>query len=69
MFKIDDKEVVDDGGSKTNKTVLNLSKNNKSRNSIYMPNIRAIKKLTFLIFDAKKILNYLRLTFIKALIF
>ena len=69
-FKIDDNEVVGiDDGSKVNKTIVNLSKNNKSKNLIYILNIKAIRKPIFLIFNAKKIFNYLRQTFFKALIF
>ena len=68
-FKVDDNEFVSNGGGRTNEKFINLSKNNKSRNLTYMPNIRAIKKRIFLIPNAKKIFNYLQLMFIKALIF
>ena len=48
------------GDNRTNKTILNLSKNNKSRNSIYVPNIKAIKELIFLILNTKKTFNHLK---------
>ena len=43
-------------------------KNVKFQNLTYMPNIRAMRKPIFLIYDAKKIFNFLWLVFIKALI-
>ena len=58
-------EVVDDGGGIANETVVNLYKNNKSRNLIYMPNIGVMEKLYCLILDPKKTFNYLRSVFIK----
>ena len=69
MFKIDNNEIVGDNDSRTNKTVVNLFKNNKSKNLIYMPNIEAMMELIFLIFNAKKIFNFLKLVFIKTPIF
>ena len=66
---VDYNEVVDSGDSKTNKTIINLSKNNKSKDSTYLPNIRTTKKSTFLIYNTKKAFNYLKQVFIKALIF
>ena len=68
-FKADDNKVVGDGGDKTNETVINLSKNKKSRNLTYVPNIKATGKPNFLTLDAKKAFNYLRLAFIKTPIF
>ena len=68
-FKINDNEVVVDSDKRTNETVVNLSKNEKSRSLTHIPNIGAIKELTFLTFDAKKTFNYLWLAFIKASIF
>ena len=68
MFKANDYEVVRIG-SKANKMVINLSKNNKSKNLTYMLNIEVTRKPNFLISNAKKTFNYLRQTFIKALIF
>ena len=66
-FRADDDEVVD-GGGRANETVMNLSKNNKSRNSTRVLNIGATRKPNFLTLDAKKAFNYLRLAFIKAFI-
>ena len=62
IFKANNNEVFEVGG-RVNKTVINLSKN-----LTYILNIEAIKKLTFLILNAKKTFNYLQLVFIKALI-
>ena len=45
---------------------MNSSKNNKSRYLNRVPNIRAMKKPTFLTFNAKKIFYYLKQAFIKA---
>ena len=36
---------------------------------MYIPNIKAIEKLFFLIFNTKKTFNYLKQAFIKVLIF
>ena len=69
MFRVDHTMVVNVGSSRTNRTIMNLSKNKKFRNSIHMPNIGAIKKSNFLTPNAKKAFNHLRLVFIKALIF
>ena len=69
VFRVDDNEIIDNGSSETNKMVINSSKNNKSRNLIYMPNIGAMKKPIFLISNAKKTFNFLRQAFIKAPIF
>ena len=66
-FRADDNEVVE-VGDRANKTVVNLSKNEKSRNSTYMSNIRATRKPNFLTPNVKKTFNYLKLAFIKALI-
>ena len=65
VFRADDNEVVVVGGNRANETVVNLSKNNKSRKSIYIPNIRAIVKSNFLTSNAKKTFNHLQLVFIK----
>ena len=70
-MKADNNKDVRDDGNKIDKTIVNLSnklKNNKSKNIIYMPNIETMKKSTFLILNAKKTFNYLKQTFIKALI-
>ena len=72
MFNTSSNKIVRNNSNKTNKTVLNLFKrlkNNKSRNSIYMPNIKAIGKLIFLNPNTKKTFNPLKQAFIKVLIF
>ena len=67
-FKADYNKVVGGGAGKANGTVVNLSKNKKSKKSTHMPNIGVTKKPNFLISDTKKVFNYLLLAFIKALI-
>ena len=67
-FQANDNKVVDNGSGKANRTIVNLSKNEKSRKLTYMPNIRAMGKLNFLTPNAKKIFNHLQLAYIKALI-
>ena len=67
-FRADDDEFVGSGGGKANETIMNLFKNNKSRNSMHVPNIGATGEPNFLTSDAKKAFNHLRLAFIKALI-
>ena len=64
-FKTNNNKIVG-VGNKANKTIVNSSKNNKSRNLMYILNIGAIKEPTFLISNAKKAFNYLWLIFIKA---
>ena len=64
-FKANNNKVVDGNSSKANETVVNLFKNNKSKILTYMPNIKAMKELIFLIPNAKKAVNYLRQVFIK----
>ena len=66
-LKPDNNEMVE-VGSRANGTVVNLSKNEKSKKSTRMPNIGATKKPNFLTSNAKKAFNHLRLAFIKALI-
>ena len=68
-FKADDNEVVSNNSDKTNKIIVNLFKNNISKILMCMPNIGAIRKPTFLTFNAKKVFNHLKQAFIKALIF
>ena len=58
-FRVDNNKVVKDG-KKANKTVINLFKNNKSWNLIYVPNIKFTKKHISLISNAKKSFNYLK---------
>ena len=69
MFKVDNNKVVGNDDDKPNRTIMNLFKNEKFKNLIYIPNIRAIRKPNFLTPNAKKIFNYLQLAFIKASIF
>ena len=67
MFKANNNEIIDDNdNSRINKTIANLSKNNKSKNLTYISNIGAIRKSIFLTSNAKKIFNYLKQVFIKA---
>ena len=68
-FKANDNKVVNNSSGRANRTVVNLSKNKKSKKSTYMPNIKATKEPNFLILNAKKAFNYLRLVFIEASIF
>ena len=68
-FGANNNEVVSTSSSRANITILNLSKNNKSRNLTHLLNIKVIKKFTFLISNTKKIFNRLWLAFIKAPIF
>ena len=66
-FRADGNKVVSGGGSgRANGTVVNSSKNEKSRNSTRVPNIGATGEPNFLTPDAKKAFNHLRLAFIKA---
>ena len=59
-FKINNNKVISDADSRANKMVVNLFKNDKSRNLTYMPNIEAIEKPTFSICNANKAFNYLK---------
>ena len=68
MFRADDNKIIGGNSSRANETVVNLSKNKKSRKSTCVPNIGATGKLNFLISNAKKAFNYLWLAFIKAAI-
>ena len=68
-LKADKNRVVSDDDNRTNEIVMNLCENKKSRNLTHVSNIEAIGKSNFLTSNAKKIFNYLRLAFIKALIF
>ena len=54
MLKADNNKVISNSSSRTNKMVINLF-----RNSTHLPNIIAIRKFIFLIFDAKKVFNHL----------
>ena len=67
LFEIDSNKIVGgDDSSKANKTVLNLFKNNESRNLIYMLNANATKEHNFLTLDIKETINYLKQIFIKS---
>ena len=61
-------EVVRGGSGRADETVLDLSKNEKSRKSMRVPNIGAMEEPNFLTLNAKKVFNHLWLAFIKALI-
>ena len=65
-FRAGNNEIVEDDGGKTNGTVVNLSKNKKSRKLMHVRNIEATGKPNFLTSNAKKAFNHLRLAFIKA---
>ena len=67
-FKSDDNKIVGVDG-RTNRTVVNLFKNEKSRNLMHVLNIKATRKLIFFDCNTKKIFNYLQIAFIQALIF
>ena len=58
-FKANNNKVVGGNSDKTNEMVVNLSKNNKSKNLTYIPNIIGIGKPTFLTPNAKKNFNHL----------
>ena len=60
----DNNKIVNSSSGKPNETIRNLF-----RNLTYIPNIKAIEKLIFLISNTKKAFNYLWLAIIKALIF
>ena len=68
-FRAGNNKVVEGSSGRADKMVVNLSKNKKSKKLTCVPNIGATGELHFLTFNAKKIFNYLRLTFIKAPIF
>ena len=68
-FTADDNKVVSDGGGKTNKTIMNSSKNKKFKKSTCVLNIKAMGEPNSLILNIKKAFNYLQLVFIEALIF
>ena len=65
-FKANDNKIVSGDDGRANRTVVNLSKNEKSRKLTRVPNIGAMKEPNFLTLNAKKAFNYLRLAFIKA---
>ena len=57
MFKADNNKIVE-VSNKVNKIVVNLIKNNKSKNLTCMSNIRAIKESNFLTPNTKKAFNH-----------
>ena len=60
-FKVDNNEFVDgDSNNKTNEIVVNVSKNNKSKSLMRLPNIGALGKPIFLTSNTKKAFNHLR---------
>ena len=65
-FRAGNDEVVGGGGGRADETVVNSSKNEKSRKSTRVPNIGATGEPNFLTPDAKKAFNHLRLAFIEA---
>ena len=65
-FRAGNDKVVGGGGGRAGETVVNLSKNEKSRKSTYMPNIKATGESNFLTPNVKKAFNHLQLAFIKA---
>ena len=67
-FRTDDDKVVGSDSDRINGMVVNLFKNKESRKLTCMLNIEVTEKPNFLILNAKKAFNYLRLVFIKALI-
>ena len=46
-FKTNDNEIVSSGDGKANEMLVNVSINNKLRNLIYMPNIKAMEESIF----------------------
>ena len=65
-FRTGNKEIIGGGEGRANETVVDLSKNKKSRKLTHVPNIGAIREPNFLTPNAKKAFNHLRLAFIKA---
>ena len=65
-FRACNNEVVGSDGGRADETVVNLSKNKKSKKSTCVPNVGATGESNFLIPNSKKAFNHLRLAFIKA---
>ena len=65
-FRAGNDEVVGGGSSRADETVVNLSKNEKSKKSTRVSNVGATGEPNFLNPDAKKAFNHLRLAFIEA---
>ena len=68
-FMANNNEIVNIDSCRANETVVNLFKNNKSRNLTYVLNIEATRKPIFQTSNIKKVFNYLKQVFIKASIF
>ena len=68
VFNANNNKVVGGDGSRTDETVVNLSKNEKSKKSTRVPNVEATREPNFLTPNTKKAFNHLRLEFIEALI-
>lgn len=73
MFRTDVNKIIGGGGGRVNEMVKNLSKSKKLKNKkseilTRLSNIKAIEKPMFLTLNGRKAFNYLRQTFIKALI-
>ena len=63
VFKTGNNKIVRGDDDKANKIIINLSnksKKNNFKNLIWILNIKAIKKLTFLISNTKKVFNCLK---------
>ena len=58
-FKVDDNKIVGSSSNRINKMFGNSFKNNKLRDLMHVPNIKAIKKPIFLTPNAKKVFNQL----------
>ena len=58
-LRLDADKIVSDNTSKTNKIIVNLFKNKKSRKLTHVLNIRAMRKSNFLIPNIKKVFKYL----------
>ena len=58
-FRTSNNKVVEGGCSRADETVVNLSKNKKSKKLTSVSNIRAMGKPNFLTSNAKKAFNYL----------
>ena len=59
VFKTNDNKVFDCDSNRANRTIINLSKNEKSKKLMHVLNIGAMKEPNFLIPNAKKVFNYL----------
>ena len=59
VFRNNNNKVDQDNSSKSNKIVVNSSKNHKSRNSMSVSNLEASRKHTSLFASTKKVFNYL----------